>query len=136
MTERTTGYILLVIGIIIMVFATFQIIFVFTGKTNGVALFQYEKSEQESNANLDINSLLSQVQNSGGQGMSLDQMPSMQLIDPETLNKVLNLTVYYLIMQFLLGLGFKLASLGVQLLRPIQVQMKNKTLESNVTTNT
>lgn len=133
MTERTTGYILLVIGIIIMVFATFQIIFVFTGKTDGVALFQYEETAQsETSSSLDINSLLSQMQNSGSQGISMDQIPNMQLIDPKTLNQVLNLTVYYLIMQFLLGLGFKLSSLGVQLLRPINVQMKNKTLESTI----
>ncbi len=130
MTEKTTGYILLVIGIIVMIFATIQIILVFTGKANPIDIFQYEKtSSSTSSADLDINTLLMQMQSGTGQSSNL--LPSLPFLDPEVINKSLNLLVYYLIMQFLLGLGFKFASLGVQLIRPINVVLKNRKLEQD-----
>lgn len=141
MSEKTIGYSLLVIGIIIMIFATFQIIGAFTGRANPIAIFQYEKqTSRSSNQDSSIDSLLNQLQNgSVNTDLNLSQTPNIQLFDPLVINKILNLTVYYLIMQFLLGLGFKLSSLGVQLLRPIQVNMKNRTFDStqnNITTQT
>ncbi len=135
MTEKTTGYILLVIGIIIMIFATIQIILVFTGKANPIDLFQYEKSSTPTSAaDLDLNTLLMQMQSvSAGSSNSL---PSLPFLDPEVINKSLNLLVYYLIMQFLLGLGYKFASLGTQLVRPINVVLKNRQLEQDESTTT
>lgn len=130
MTERTTGYSLLILGIVIMIFATFQIISVFTGKANPIPLFQVEEVVDEKESSSSSNIFLDQLQNFSGQNINIDQLPRMQIIDPAVLNRILNLTVYYLIMQFLLGLGYKLASLGTQLVRPIQVQMKNRTFES------
>ncbi len=126
MTEKTTGYILLIIGIIIMIFATIQIILVFTGKANPIDIFQYEKSSTTSSADLDLNTLLMQMQS--GSAQSSNSLPSLPFLDPEVINKSLNLLVYYLIMQFLLGLGYKFASLGIQLIRPLNITLKNRTL--------
>jgi len=143
MSERVTGYSLLGIGIIVMIFATIQIISVFTGKAEPIPLFQYEKTTEKESQGSSFNptDILNQLQ--GGSGSELEGMgmPNVELIDPDVLNDILNLTVYYLIMQFLLGLGFKLASLGVQLIRPIHVHMKNRDFESkesppNQTTST
>lgn len=136
MTERTTGYSLIIIGIIIMIFATIQIISVFTGRANPISFFQYEE-KSSSNSNLDVNSLLNQLQKSSEvSGLNIDSTPNFQLFDPKLINQILNLAVYYLIMQFLLSLGFKFASLGVQLVRPIHVNMKNRLLESSKNNNT
>ncbi len=132
MTERTTGYSLLTIGILIMIFAAFQIISVFTGKAEPITLFQMEQSTiSNSSENQNNNSILDQIQNAAlGQNNGSAKLPDVQIIDPEILNSILNLTVYYVIMQFLLSLGFKLANLGTQLLRPIQIKMKNRTLNT------
>lgn len=129
MSEKTSGYILLIIGIITMIFATSQIILVFTGRAKPIKLFNYETESSESAGSFNPQDLLKQFQNQTEQSSIPSAMPNVQLIDPKALNDILNLTVYYLIMQFLLSLGFKFASLGIQLLRPIIVQMKNRTLD-------
>ncbi len=122
MTERTIGYILLVTGIIVMIYSTFQIIAVFTGKTKPVQIVKYDKPTKSSLSE----ELLGDLQKNS---------PSMpELFDAESLNEIINLSVYYLIMQLLLGLGFKFSTLGVSMLRPIVVQVKNTKLESVIET--
>ena len=41
---------------------------------------------------------------------------------------IFNLTVYYFIMQFVLGLGYKLASLGVQMVRPLKISVEKSAI--------
>ena len=103
--ERIVGYVLLALGIVVMVFAAIQIVMVFTNKANPIEFFTSE----------DV----------GG-----SSLPIPQLIDPELLNNVLNMAVYFLIMNFLLGLGFKIANLGVQLVRPIKIEVRNNQVAS------
>lgn len=128
MTERTVGYILLVAGILVMIYSTWQIINVFTGKAEPIQVVKYEAPEQSSSTS----DLLNQLQ--GGRGGNVE-LPMPQLFDPDALNEIINLSIYYFIMQFLLGLGFKFSSLGVSMLRPIVVQVKNKQLEQVVEEN-
>lgn len=110
-----------------MIFAAIQIILVFTGKANPITIFQYkETSSSTSSSDLDINRLLTQMQS--GSSQTGNSLPTLPFLDPEMINTSLNLLVYYLIMQFLLGLGYKFASLGTQLIRPINVVLKNRTL--------
>lgn len=120
MTERTIGYILLGVGILIMIFATWQIISIITGNAKPLTIINYKAPE----SSISTDSLLGQLP--GGQSGSIT-MP--QLFDPKAINDIINLSIYYLVMQFLLGLGYKFSSLGVSMLRPIVVQIKNKRLE-------
>ena len=130
MSEKTSGYFLLIVGILIMIFAASQIIMVFTDRAKPMQLFQADENSTSSPNSFNPQELLKQFQNQdSSQSPFQTQMPSIQLINTNALNKILNLTVYYLIMQFLLGFGFKLASLGIQLLRPIVVEMKHKNFE-------
>lgn len=129
MAEKTTGYILLTIGLLLMTFATIQIVLVFTGRAKPMEIFNYDSTADPTNS-FDPQALMQQFQNPDGQTSTIpSSFPNVQLIDPKALNDILNLAVYFVIMQFLLSMGFKLASLGIQLLRPIVVQMKNRTLE-------
>lgn len=121
MTERTIGYILLTAGIIVMIYSATQIISVFTGKAKPIQVVDIEAPEQSSTSN----DVFSQLQGDA-------TLPMPQLFDPAALNEILNLSIYYFIMQFLLGLGFKFSSLGVSMLRPVVVHVKNKKLESVV----
>ncbi len=131
MSEKATGYILLASGIIIMIFSTIQIILVFTGKLEPISAFSSETEVGQAQTGIDISTLMQQLQPGAGNSGSVN-MPSLQLIDPEVLNHTLNLTVHFFIMQFLLSLGFKLSSLGVQLLRPIEVKLDNKNLNQKI----
>ena len=103
--ERIVGYVLLALGIVVMVFAAIQIVMVFTNKANPIEFFTSDDA--------------------GG-----SSLPIPQLVDPELLNNVLNMVVYFLIMNFLLGLGFKIANLGVQLVRPIKIEVRNNQVAS------
>ncbi|MBU0569957.1 hypothetical protein KKB40_04215, partial [Patescibacteria group bacterium] len=49
---------------------------------------------------------------------------SSELVKPELINQPLNLSAHLFLMSFLVNAGFKIASLGNQLLRPIRVKLK------------
>jgi len=135
-TEKIIGYSLLSVGILLMIFSTFQIISVFTGKAKPIPLFSMEAPTKSTNTNTKSQKQtpaelaqkiqtdpFSLLQQSGG-------LPVPELIDPAVLGRMLNLIVYYLIMQFLLGLGFKLSSLGVGLVRPLKINVDKNRLET------
>lgn len=131
LSERLVGYILLTLGIIIMFFAAIQIIAVFTGNAKPIKMFSMDSkmpTQQQSNQTLE--DLIAQLQQNPQTSLNTASLPTPQLIDPKIINDILNLTVYYVIMQFILGLGFKLSNLGVQLLRPIVIQTKDKKIET------
>lgn len=120
MTERTIGYMLLGVGILIMIYATWQIITIITGNTQPFHIINYKAPT----SSISTDKLLGQLP--GSQSGSIT-MP--ELFDSNAINDIINLSIYYLVMQFLLGLGYKFSSLGVSMLRPIVVQVKNKRLE-------
>jgi len=132
MTEKAVGYTLLAIGIIIMIVASMQAIMVFTGKSKPVRIFQsktvaqqvapVQKTQEELLMDIqsgDFSSLMNSGMTSGLESFG---------IDPNMLNDSLNYTVYFFLMQFVLGLGFKLSSLGVQMVRPVQVVVRRNPL--------
>lgn len=132
MTEKAVGYTLLAIGIIIMIVASMQAITVFTGKSKPVRIFQskpvvqqtapIQKTQEELLLDIqsgDFSSIMNSGMSSGLQSFG---------IDPNMINDSLNYTVYFFLMQFLLGLGFKLASLGVQMVRPVNVIVRKNPL--------
>lgn len=147
MTEKYVGYSLLATGILLMIFAVIQIIFVFTGRAEPAQVFEYNqpapKIQEQDSSNQeallrqlesgDLSSLLGSVGDgndlssllgSSGMGNNLSGFG----IDMASINRMLNLTVYYFIMQFILSLGFKLSSLGVQMVRPLEVQVKRNNI--------
>jgi hypothetical protein len=67
------------------------------------------------------------VQLFSGEGIKVEipgsQTPS-ELISADYLNYTSNPTVHYLLMSFLVSVGFKVSTLGVQLLRPIEVKVQ------------
>lgn len=135
--ERGVGYGLLVIGIFVMVFAAIRIIMVFTGKATPIAFFTPQPLIEQNNESTNT-----KIPNNPEELMELIQenplailnntkgLPTTQLIDPQMINEIMNMAVYFLIMHFLLGLGFKIANLGVQLVRPVEVIVKNNEVAS------
>lgn len=122
MQEKIIGFSLLTIGIIIIILSAFNVYRVFTGKINPVDIFSSQ------GITLDLSSLT-------GEDLSPEQRQALeeegtslrtQLVEPELVNKPLNLGVHLLLMGFLVNVGFKISSIGVQFLRPIKVKLREK----------
>ncbi len=116
-----------------IIITTFQIFSVFTGKANPIQVFTVEPAkepQQPSTSDLlekiqqgDISALLE-----SGPG----SIPGLEVISPEAIYKLMNITVYYFLMMFLLNVGYKIASLGVQMLRTIKVEVKSNKLAAMI----
>ncbi|PIZ61864.1 hypothetical protein COY16_05820 [Candidatus Roizmanbacteria bacterium CG_4_10_14_0_2_um_filter_39_13] len=140
-TEKIVGYSLLGLGIIFMFFATFQIVLTFTGRVSPIQIIKStpQKNNQNTANNFDKSNpeeLLKQAQQdplsllSSGGGFDISS-----IIDQKAINNMLNLTVHYFIMQFLLSLGYKLALLGVQMIRPLKISIDKSQITSLLESN-
>lgn len=106
MTEKILGYALLGVGIFLIIIAAVSVFMVFTKQAVPVQLFQL-------------------------QGISLNlgpQLPSTEIIPAAMVNDSSNLFAHIVLMGFIAGVGQKLASLGVQLVRPIVVKLNEQKL--------
>lgn len=114
MNEKVSGYSLLISGLLIMVFCVINIVMVFTNRAKPFSVFNIPSSNFGGNSiPLNINTNQSAPQ------------PKIDILPPEVLNKSLNLTTHFFLMSFILGFGYKLASLGIQLIRPINVKLRS-----------
>ncbi|QQS44469.1 hypothetical protein IPM65_02635 [Candidatus Roizmanbacteria bacterium] len=131
MSERIIGYTLLGIGIIMIIITTFQIFSVFTGKATPIQVFKVEKTSAKTQpSTTDLLEKLQQGDISALLDSGSGSIPGLEVISPEAIYKMLNITVYYFLMMFLLNVGYKIASLGIQMVRPVKVEVINNKLAS------
>ena len=100
MSEKIIGYTLLVCGIAIILFTAFNVYFVFTKQAQPIQLFNFP-------------------------AVSLDLIPGAkptEILPADVLNQSSNIFAHLLLMGFMASIGQKLATLGVQLVRPIVVK--------------
>ena len=102
-SRKTVAYVLLAVGVVVIFFAVFEMIFVFTGVNAPPKLFNFS----------DISSNGSRV------------------ISGQDMNKAAGMAFWFVLMAFIMWAGGKIASLGVNLLREIKVEIKGalKTVE-------
>ncbi|MGD0494781.1 MAG: hypothetical protein ABSB28_01920 [Candidatus Bathyarchaeia archaeon] len=100
---KTVAYVLLTVGVVVIFFAVFEMIFVFTGSSAPPKLFNF--SDISSNGTL--------------------------VISGQDMNKAAGMAFWFVLMAFIMWAGGKIASLGVNLLREIKVEIKGalKTVE-------
>ncbi len=116
MSEKVTGYILLVIGIVTMFYTVFNVYQVFTKQTKPVVLFNIPALQ------IDLSQL---VAGSLPPGV-IPQGQKQELISSQLINDPLNIIAHLFLMGFVAQIGFKLASIGTMLVRPIVVKLKEK----------
>lgn len=110
MSEKVVGYTLLIVGLIVIVFAAINIFAVFTGKAEPVQLFNFAP-------------------------VVLTLIPGTkptELFPARDLNQMANISAQLFLMGFLAGIGQKLASLGVQLVRPIVIKTKDDKITASI----
>lgn len=118
MSEKILGYVLIVAGIVVIIGSAFNVYSVFTGKSEPIAPFNL------SGISLDFGAMAPAEQQAAldASGASL----KTEIVKPDVLNQPLNYVAHLLLMGFLGSAGFKLASLGVMLVRPIKVKLKEE----------
>lgn len=101
--EKTAGYVLLAGGVIMIFLSIFEMIFVFTGGSSPPKLFNF--------SDISLNGTV--------------------LVSGQELDKAAGMAAWYVLMAFVMWGGGKIASLGVNLLREIRVEIKGalKTIE-------
>jgi len=113
MSEKVIGYILLLIGVLSIIFLTYNAFQVFTGKAKPIQYFT------EKNSPLDLSSLSGMLGPTSG-----------SLVSASSVNDSLNLTLHIFLISIISGAGYKLASLGIMLLRAIEVKLIKSPFET------
>lgn len=126
MGEKATGIVLLLIGLALIVFSSFSAYQVFINKQQPIKLFNSDGIYLNLSDFMQSDSS-SQTQENPQQAQIQVQGPlKTQIVEPGLLNFSLNLAAYLVIMSFFVNVGFKVASLGIQFLRPIKVKVREQ----------
>lgn len=119
MTEKIVGYVLIVFGILVILYSVFDIYSVLTGKKASIDPFKLE------GISLDLSSFVGGAEEQQAIKNSGKSLKS-EIISPDVLNKPLNYVFHLLLAGFILNVGYKVASLGVLLVRPVKVSLKSQ----------
>lgn len=123
-TEKIVGYTLLAIGLIVLGFSALNMIDLLIGKIRPIEFFNFEP------VNVDLEAIIRG-------SLPLDSLPPevaavvagkptqpTELLSADLLNQPANFVIHLSIMGLLAGIGQKIAGLGIMLLRPIHVRLK------------
>jgi hypothetical protein len=116
---KLAGYLLLLFGLLLIVIPLYNVYMVFTGHSQSVQLFK------QSGISLDLRKFMGP-----GLSPSLDLVASssgtqMELLSADSVNRLFNLSFHLVFMGFIVSVGFRIATLGNQLLRPIEVKLNS-----------
>ncbi len=106
-TEEIIGYVLLGAGLIFILLAAYNVYTIFTGVSAPPEVFK-------------MKSIVLNVNNNAG-GTN-----SVELVSGKVASKFMDMSVWYILMFFLVQAGSKIASLGIQMVKKIKVIVKSK----------
>jgi hypothetical protein len=122
MREHIVGYLLLVLGIGIMLFAVSQVYLLFTHQSSPYEVFKAPAPVEAPKVTM------AQITADPTLATKLQSEMFSQVLQKE-MGKSLNLGATLFFMYFIMTFGYRLALLGVQLVRPIKVAIRAKTVE-------
>lgn len=111
MSEKIIGWLLTLLGLFIIIAAGINAYTTFTGSSAYITPFSFN----------DI--LISPTQLFQGDTSQLNAEP-IPLVEAEMINKPLNLTAHIILLGFLASIGTRIAMIGAQLVRTINVELK------------
>jgi hypothetical protein len=112
MKEKTLGYFLLFLGIGIILLAALRVYVVFDTEAEPMQII-----DQQSNIGFDMNI--------PGGPLGQDMKVPVQLGQLQPILSLVNHLVYLIFMGFMASIGYKIAMIGVNLIRPIVVKAKS-----------
>lgn len=125
MVEKIIGYILLVFGITIILYSATNTYLVFTKQQPPISLFNF------SGISMDLSKFIPNIGTPIEDSQVLKQTKisnsgKAEFISADMINQSSNIFAHLMLMGFLATIGFRLASLGISLIRPIVVHLKAK----------
>lgn len=125
--EKTLGYVLLILGISLIVTTAVFAFIILTGKLEPPKVFNVESpSIQLPSANQGLN--LEGLENSGIPPQLLQSLENqdqtqnkLKLLPDEVFSKLLNVSLFYLLLMFIASTGAKISAIGVSLVKEIKV---------------
>ena len=120
MQERTIGYTMLIVGILVMAVSVFFVYLVLTNQVKVFEVFKGDVIQTTKQQPATLQQLMSDPS-------AITQMQSQlisQILEKQ-INKSMNLGVTIFFTYFIMLFGFRLSTLGVQLVRPIQVKLNS-----------
>jgi len=119
MGGKILGYFLISAGILILLSSAVSVYLVFTKQAKPVQLFDFPA------ISLDPNQFIPTFpQTLENQTLPKNNQKKAELIPASVINDSSNLLAHLLLMGFIASIGYKLASLGTMLVRPIVVKLK------------
>jgi hypothetical protein len=117
MSEKLVGYALLAVGLLIILGSVLNVYQVFNKQASSVNLFSFP------GISIDLGKV---VASQLPKDVTLPQGTAMQqeIIPAKMLNESANIAAHLFLMGFVASAGYKIASLGVEILRPIQVKVR------------
>lgn len=115
MSEKLVGWLLTLLGLLVIVAAGINAYTTFTGNSAHITPFSFN----------DI--YISPTQLFKGDTSQLNTEP-IPLVESEMINKPLNLTAHIILLGFLASIGTRIAMIGVQLVRTIKVDLKQSSV--------
>ena len=125
MTNKILGYALIVLGSAIMFFSLFNVYLIFSNRTEPVEIFSLPSISLDLSNFLDAEGQTKLNESTAKDGFKTD------IVTSEVLNQPLNFFAHMVILSFVLNVGYKLGSLGVQFVRPIKVNLKEENESEN-----
>lgn len=113
MQEKSVGYSLLIVGLFVMLFAVGFVSLMFLGKIKPVGVLSIPSPS------FNTASMMPEIP-----GVPKPAGQNVQLIPTEAFNKMINMGINFFFMGFILSFGFKLADLGIKMLRPVKVEAR------------
>lgn len=105
MSEKIVGYLLLTIGVFVILFSALGVYTAFIKKSVPLKFFDLPGVTIQANKQMGI--------------------PEMEIVPKGSVNETANLVAYLALMGFLVGAGYKLAMVGVGLLRPVVIKQRD-----------
>lgn len=117
MSEKIFGYTLIALGLTIAAFSLISVYRVFSGQAAPYGLFSFPPVA------VPVSALVGESVPVSGEG-TLEIMPA------ESINKTTNTFAHLFLMGFIASIGFKIAGIGTNLVRPIVVSIGGNRVEA------
>lgn len=119
MGDKIVGYLLLLCGVLMILFATLSVYRLITGSKDPTGFFKLPSIQ------VDLGPVISATLPSSFRS-GTPVSAKTELIPSGSLNRILNLIAHLALMGFVASSGYKIALVGTYLLRPIEVKLKSR----------